>query len=108
MSRIWRYVPRATVHLNKYWLCGLRLYDDFYCGEDGMSDCPCECPLDEWMVEVESWYDGLYGKTAGPRSDVRMKMTFTDRESANKMWSFIRNTEPSYATLAKLGFYRTP
>ena len=102
----WHINYKAHLRLEKYVVNGYRLYNDSYYGPDGMWDKPEKLPLNEYELEIASWYTVGIGKTkyAGPHSPIRMKMTFKDRDLANKAWAILKTLEPDYDALEFMGF----
>ena len=66
--------------------------------------------LGEYELAVKSWHEDLYNKaykTADSFSEHRYKMTFKDKNEANKMWLWIVANEPTYDELKSRGFTKS-
>ena len=80
--------------------------DTRWYGEDGMSDSPSTLPLDEWRLDVCSWYKTRYGNKAGSLSEVKLMKVFTSRDDANEMWKLLKHIDFTVDELLERGFKR--
>ena len=102
MGGTWYQVSKGTLKCKEYAVFTFRLYDPYYFGPEGMWDRPSPLPLDEFMIEVCSWYECRYGKEAGEASPVKLRIEFDNRDDANKMWVLLKKHSPSFEELKKV------
>ena len=63
--------------------------------------------LNEYEISIRSWHADLHRKDcriADSFSEHRYKMTFRDKNTANRVYLWIVKTEPNYEQLKKVGF----
>lgn len=110
MSGTWLQVSKATLKCKEYAVFGMRLYNEHYYGPDGMWDRPDRLPLDEFRLEVCSWYDDPYRRDcrrAGEASPIKLWIEFDNRDDANKMWLFLKKHEPTLEELKQVHGFKS-
>lgn len=92
----------ADIENEEYAVLGFRLYDDEYYGEDGMADRASCIAVDKWQIEIYSWRQDFHNKkykVADHCSDVKLRITFDNKDDANKFWLALKINKPSLEAL---------
>lgn len=100
---------KAQIQKENYMVFGLRLYDTHYYGKDGMSDTPSDLPMNEWMLQILSFEPWKYRQRIADVavSTIQLRMNFTDRDEANRVWKMLKDNEYTFSELEQIGFVST-